>query len=63
MTTEKTLLLTADELRDIVSRPDADQELLISLVEDTDANHPALARFFDAREGETGISFEARPRR
>lgn len=62
MTREETVSLTLEELRILVGRPDASEELLRSLVEDTDVHHAALSQCLSDRKGEVFVSFQVRPR-
>jgi hypothetical protein len=61
MTREQTLLLTEDELSELVGKVSASSDQLLSLVEDTDVHHPALEAWFGAHEGQTYVSYTARP--
>lgn len=60
MTREQTLLLTEEELAELVGKGSARSELLISMVEDTDVHHPALEAWFGAHSGRAYVSFTAR---
>jgi hypothetical protein len=60
MTREQTLLLTEEELAELVGKGSASSELLLSMVEDTDVHHPALEAWFGAHAGQTYVSFTAR---
>jgi hypothetical protein len=61
MTREQALLLTMQELSDLLGQVSFSADQLIPLVEDTDLYHPALMAWFRANPGETYISFAARP--
>ena len=60
MTREETLLVTLGELGTLVGQHVADAAQLRSLVEDTDAHHPALRAWFSVREGQEYVSFTVR---